>query len=280
VANSRYAASMHPIHSRRTGAGVSAAVGTELGSYSTARSATDERKKDRDALFGNGESNRDDAFERAAAMGVSDASAFSHIGDKHVNTRTSGIVKTEATTSSTQTPSPTSNYMSQLQRYEGSADAFTVGAADPSPVVASATADTDLDDVYRAIRENKARQHAALDHDDDDDERPDPGFRIFHHDAETGEARMVPPYTSPGEFLSQIAAEKKAASGQQPASESHTSSATTTPTINGESGHYTEDTFDGYQTIQQANSRESRTEELDAMREARRMNRVGMTDLD
>jgi hypothetical protein len=115
---------MHPIHSRRTGAGVSAAVGTELGSYSTARSATDERKKDRDALFGNGGSSRDDAFERAAAMGVSDASAFSHIGDKHVNTRTSGQAKTEAKNSSTQAPSPTSNYMSQLQRYEGSAELY------------------------------------------------------------------------------------------------------------------------------------------------------------
>jgi hypothetical protein len=52
VANSRYAESMHPIHSRLIAAGVSAAVGTELGSYSTARSATDERKKDRDAAEG------------------------------------------------------------------------------------------------------------------------------------------------------------------------------------------------------------------------------------
>jgi glycine/D-amino acid oxidase-like deaminating enzyme len=282
VANSRYAASMHPIHKRTTGAGVSASVGTELGSYSSARSATDERKKDRDALFG--VSSRDDAFEKAAAMGVSDASAFSGVlGEK----KTAEKVKADKSS----TPA-SSNYLSQLESYEGSADAYTVGAADPAPVVASkasaaAASGTDLDDAYQAIRANKAKQQAVLDDSDGEDERPDPGFRITHHNKETGEARVVPPYTSPGEFFSMIADEKKAASATTVTNgdaghHADTASAktTTTPTINGESGHYTEDTFDGYQTIQAANSRSSRDEELALMREARKANRVGMTDLD
>ena len=48
----RYAASMHPVQGRTAGPGVAAAVGTELGSYSTARSAAAERANDR-AFFCN-----------------------------------------------------------------------------------------------------------------------------------------------------------------------------------------------------------------------------------
>ena len=38
---------------------------------------------------------------------------------------------------------------------------------------------------------------------------------------------------------------------------------------------YNEQTFDGYQVIQQANSRTTREEELEAMRRARQQNRLG-----
>ena len=73
MANTRYAASMHPIHRRRSGSGVAAAVGTELGSYSTARSASEERRQDRIALF---ENTGDDSLERAAELGRSDAVSY------------------------------------------------------------------------------------------------------------------------------------------------------------------------------------------------------------
>merc|ERR1711957_839065 len=57
AANSRYAASMYPVHKRQSGTGIAAAVGTELGSYSTARSAREERRIDRESLlFGDGDS--------------------------------------------------------------------------------------------------------------------------------------------------------------------------------------------------------------------------------
>ena len=51
AADARYAASMHPVHRRSSGMGVSAAVGTELGFYSGAGDARDERAKDRSSLF-------------------------------------------------------------------------------------------------------------------------------------------------------------------------------------------------------------------------------------
>lgn len=282
AANSRYAAAMHPIHSRRTGSGVSAAVGTELGSYSSARAASADRKKDRDSLFGDNGGSQNDAFERAAAMGKTDATAFSFGDEATSKSRPASqreTAPTGANEPSTPQPSssPTDNYISSLERYEGSADAYTVGAA-AAPALESG-ASTDLVDAYQAIRENKARQHAVLDDDDaSDEERPDPGFRITHHDAETGEAREVPPYTSPGEFFGMIANEKKERTGA-PTADAETSGQTRPP-INGETGDYTEDTFDGYQTIQEANSRSSREEELEAMREARRKNRIGMTDID
>ena len=51
AADARYAASMHPVHSRSSGVGVSAAVGTELGFYSGAGEAKEERARDRQSLF-------------------------------------------------------------------------------------------------------------------------------------------------------------------------------------------------------------------------------------
>jgi len=85
AANSRYAASMYPVHRRKSGTGVAAAVGTELGSYSTARSAGEERSLDRKSLFGSGDDDSDaeteDLFEKAALMGQEDANVFEGFGD-------------------------------------------------------------------------------------------------------------------------------------------------------------------------------------------------------
>jgi len=91
AANARYAASMHPVQQRSTGVGVSAAVGTELGFYSGAEAAVDERRKDRDSLFrgfgddGGVEEEQDGAFERAASLGVRDSTAFSFDGEPFVS---------------------------------------------------------------------------------------------------------------------------------------------------------------------------------------------------
>jgi glycine/D-amino acid oxidase-like deaminating enzyme len=91
AANSRYAASMYPVHQRKSGTGIAASVGTELGSYSTARSAGEERSLDRKSLFGrSGKTNNDgsdssdseteDLFEKAAMMGREDADVFEGFG--------------------------------------------------------------------------------------------------------------------------------------------------------------------------------------------------------
>lgn len=96
AADSRYAASMYPVHNRKSGTGVAASVGTELGSYSTARSAGEERSRDRKSLFGGSsgeESSSEDLFEKAAMMGKEDADVFEGFGS---NSET----KNQATTGS------------------------------------------------------------------------------------------------------------------------------------------------------------------------------------
>jgi glycine oxidase ThiO len=77
--NSRFAASMYPVHRRAEGSGVAVAVGTELGSYSTAKSAKNERSKDRAALFGS----LDESLEKAADLGKADSSAFSGLENRN-----------------------------------------------------------------------------------------------------------------------------------------------------------------------------------------------------
>lgn len=275
-ANARYAASMHPIHTRKSGAGVAASVGTELGSYSSARSAREERMRDRNALFG-GES-MDDAFERAAALGRNDAGAYTFGEDDDEQDK------------SPQPPADADSEMTTLPTtpYEGTADAITVGTASdlalPVPseakgktqTIAKTTKDdsSDLNSVYEAIRTRKAKSSVGLDHDDSsDDERPDPGFRIYHIDEETGRKRVVPPYTSPGEFLKSIK-EEGGVEEDAPVSD--------LPTPNGGTSNeaYNGQTFDGYVEIQKANTRETRQEELAATRAARQQNRLGQEEID
>ncbi|CAJ1956523.1 unnamed protein product [Cylindrotheca closterium] len=143
---------------------------------------------------------------------------------------------------------------------------------------------TDLSAVYQKIRDQKAAVKFTM-NDPTPDDRPDPGFRIFHV-AEDGTEREVPPYTSPGEFQAMI--EKEEATEES-----------TDPTANGgnqqeangtefvlppetvseeESVEYDEKTLDGYQTILSANGSTNREDEMTKMREARRKNRLGITD--
>ncbi len=97
AANSRYAASMYPVHKRKSGTGIAASVGTELGSYSTARSAGEERSMDRKSLFGSDDDSSDDAedlFEKAAMMGKEDAGVFEGFGDDNkATTRSNSSTK-------------------------------------------------------------------------------------------------------------------------------------------------------------------------------------------
>ena len=125
AASTRYAASMHPIHKRSSGMGVAAAVGTELGFYSGAREAVQERQRDRNALFEDTtglSSEEENAFEKAARLGVSDATSFS-FGSKKINPM--GNDKEVITTRVGETEM---NAASTLP-FEGSVDALTIGIA-------------------------------------------------------------------------------------------------------------------------------------------------------
>jgi glycine/D-amino acid oxidase-like deaminating enzyme len=259
-ANSRYAASMHPVQYHSTGSGIAAAVGTELGSYSTATSAKLERRKDRESL----ESNDDAAFERAANLGVQDSSAYSFGGEKN-KYKSPPVTKIDT---------DTDVIKETYQPYEGSADAFTVAASDDdSEEETSVHSDTrDLSALYKSIRANK--QTFEFDEPKVDD-RPDPGFRIYHRDPETGEAIEVPPYTSPGDFIESLK-NRKMGRTDTPAAVSQKK---LSPEPNN-NDKYSETTYDGYQVIQAANSRSSRDEELKAMRVARKKNRAGQETID
>lgn len=265
--NTRYAASMHPVHKRASGIGVAAAVGTELGFYSNADSAKEERKRDRDNLFKNvGMSDsEEDAFEKAANLGLTDAQAFSTFGASVEKPRSKVVEKSDVVDESIDTASET-------EPFDGSPDALTVGFKDSNDDEES----DDLVSIYKQIQENKAKslKDGVLMNEKTKTDRPDPGFRIYHVEKGTKTVREVPPYTSPQEMMDMIEKEKSSLS-------TNYTPATDSPEKSDEEiqSDYDETTFDGYQTIQKANSRESRLEELDAMKKARMSNRVSVDEI-
>jgi len=216
AANTRYAASMHPVHRRASGVGIAAAVGTELGFYSGANAASEERKKDRDSLFREdiGETGtEEDAFERAAKLGLSDASTFSSFGES-VEHRREKNVDVDVDVDESQhimdvtEDVPSEESQVEMQPFEGSADALTVGFA-------SSSEDSSEEGILSTEEETN-----NLD------------------------------------------------SNEQ--NESNTSSPST----------YDETTYDGYTTIQAANSRDTRKMELDAMKKVRIANRIKSSQID
>ncbi len=273
AANTRYAASMHPVHKRSSGIGVAAAVGTELGFYSNADSAKEERKRDRDNLFKNvGMSNsEEDAFEKAANLGLTDAQAFSTFGSSVEKPRSKGVRKSDAVDESIDTASET-------EPFDGSPDALTVGFKDSNEEEDEEKESDDLDSIYKKIQENKAKtlKDGVLKNKKSQTDRPDPGFRIYHVEKGTRTVREVPPYTSPQEMMDMIEKEKSSSSTNDTPETDTDSPEKAEEEIQSD---YDETTFDGYQTIQKANSRESRSEELDAMKKARMSNRVGVEEI-
>jgi len=251
AATARYAASMHPIHSRVSGAGVAAAVGTELGSYSTAKAAKDERQTERRSLWGD---TSDDAFERAAELGRRDATAFS-LGDdedkpKSVSADSSFFSGTSPLIfPETQKPSASVREGSQAKE---------------------SVATEDIASLYRSIKDNKDNRTPAESLSEEErsgEDRPGPDFRIYHVDSVTGKCREVPPHTQPGDFLDAI----RRGEPFSPTSNSEkmiTSGKRDAEVASNENG------YDGYQAIQEANSGNNRVEELEAMRKARSRNRL------
>uniref|UniRef100_A0A7S3Q2W1 FAD dependent oxidoreductase domain-containing protein n=1 Tax=Chaetoceros debilis TaxID=122233 RepID=A0A7S3Q2W1_9STRA len=299
AANTRYAASMHPVHKRSSGMGVAAAVGTELGFYSGASDAAEERKRDRESLFQDFgiSDNEEDVFELAAKQGLSDSTAFSY---------SSKVEKPRKSNENT-TPDPIttnrSNYAvdekksSQALPFDGAPDAFTVGVASSSSSndessslpQEKASKSHNLESVYKNIRKNKAENSSKVEMaQSENDTKPDPGFRIFHVDSITRKETEVPPYTSPMKSKAVIEKndnEKTTANKANSVNELENKSpkmeaAEVLSDGYDQPDNYDETTFDGYQTIQSANSRNSRDEELEAMKNARMANRVKSSKID
>lgn len=267
AAASRYAASMHPVHHRSSGMGISASVGTELGFYSGAGAADAERKRDREMMFGTGNDSLDkdleDAFEKAALMGKKDIQAFSSNTKSKADEETSNDATLDIPLEVAKISQQITSSSSLL---EGVSDAFTVGAATTDRFDES-DKNLDLSSTYESIVRNKVKASAKIEMGEKGvDQRPDPGFRIYHINEETGEQMEVPPYTKEGVILNSIAMKKSQESDAAKVHENEEETAEET-------------LYDGYTLIQQANASNSRVDELEKMKKARMNNRVDSSDI-
>ena len=288
AANARYAASMHPVHRRASGAGVAAAVGTELGFYSGADAAKEERKRDREALFQDVSISDDeeDAFERAARLGLTDATAFETFGQSIEKRRISKEGQTVKVENEIEEEDG-SDSVPEIEAFDGTPDALTVGykSTNDEGEISTTSETDDLDSIYQQIQMNKAKssEGGVSMNDKAETERPDPGFRVYHVEKGTRKVREVPPYTSPPEMMARIESEVKKDNNDIDNS-GDTSSATFENPVSEDIGEssdgYDETTFDGYQTIQEANSSSSRGDELEKMKIARMANRLSSSQID
>ncbi|KAL7441338.1 hypothetical protein ACHAXH_005796 [Discostella pseudostelligera] len=272
AANARYAATFYPVHKRST-TGVASSVGTELGFYEGASAAKGDRERDRDALFGafgGARDGDDEALERAAMMGVDDARAFS-LGDdgdgwmvRRKQLPDDDDVKVDAVEGVTlaETTAVEADHL----------DAFTVGLIQDADVETKDEVDkSDLSSIYAKIKANKRKASESIEMEEAiEEERPDPGFRIYHVDSVTGELLEVPPYTSPGEFF-QMKAEGKLSSSKFDDSDNPSPKDV-------EESH---PLYDGYTAIREAYGEGSTVEETaDSTRRARMSNRIKSSEID
>lgn len=276
AANARYAATFYPVH-RRSDSGVSTSVGTELGFYEGAAAARGDREKDRKAMFGqSGE--EEDALERAAASGVGDAQAFSFGDDGDGWMLRKGKIGGE--------DDAKDEISGGTVAVEADPDAFTVGANEEVDAVAvEPAAEADLPSIYEQIKANKAKASESIQMGEDTtEERPDPGYRIYHVDSATREVTEVPPYTSPGEFF-QMKAEGKlesklAEGGPNGSTGSATAAISSDAAANRNEGGE-QPSFDGYSTIREAYGEGTTAEQTaEATRQARMRNRIKTSEID
>jgi len=280
--NARFAASMHPVQTRAEGSGVSAAVGTELGSYSTARSAATERANDRKSLFGES----DDSLEAAAKMGKDDGISFRPIKNlqKYPFQKQNNVFGSDepndVTTAEGNDENNNASDDIQSIRKEPTANSLAYNVSNDSNF-------EDLSQIYEKILQNKAEIVVSME-EPQVPERLDPGFRIYYEDPETKETYEVPPFTSPGEMLT-IVAKKKGRDIENTEIDPTTKSINSPPILDGKNSFSTgekteeqvesESMFDGYSVIQNAYKSSSRIEELKLMKDVRVKNRI-MSDIE
>ena len=84
--------------------------------------------------------------------------------------------------------------------------------ASSSPTDTTTKNHNDLNNIYDEIKANKKSKTplGGIKMDTlDIEDKPDPGFRVYHVHKETQEVTEVPPYTSPGEHLKSLEAKKE-----------------------------------------------------------------------
>lgn len=163
AADSRYASQFYPVHKRSTD-GVAVSVGTELGFYEGAAAAKGDRAKDRKSMFGISDE-EELALERAAAIGVDDAQAYSFgdDGDGWMVRKRGGGGADESATATTTAPVAAKIgddvSLGETMAVEADhTDALTVGikqdpTIDESSSKGGEDKDKPLDDGYTAIQE-------------------------------------------------------------------------------------------------------------------------------
>lgn len=250
----RIAAATYPTQQRAKGFGISPSVGTELGFYSSASSAAEERKRDRD-------DNDDAALEKAAQLGVSDASLFDY--------RVPSAGSSSSSIGQSLSAEENSIILKPVTKIHKTSflDAYSVASSEQR--IGDTNEEKKLDGINRSMatiyeqisqnKKNSSPQNDLLMGEPDEKIRPDPGFRIHHVDLSTQKMTLIPPYTRPETFLTDKAG---AASEGFAANE------------------YNEGTYDGYTEIKKANGSASREEELAAMKRARQENRDIFSEID
>jgi len=230
---SKYASSVHPLqyHSNTHESSTTNNIaGTELGFYSDATVAKQERKNERDSMFNDDTKQFDDIFEKAAMDGKKDGSAFVYHGYDgptidHSNSwneardRGHHAVLDKINQIEAARDTPGNDYDTHVQ------DHVSTSALDTNDKVPSLLTDSDstnydksLQDLYQTIRNNKAEASKSYDTNSThtstiptETPKKEFNFKIFHLHKDTGEKTLVPPGIKPDEFERILAAKN----GQQ-----------------------------------------------------------------
>ena len=121
----------------------------------------------------------------------------------------------------------------------------------------------DLQAMYASIKANKVVSTPLIENTDENEMREEFDFELYWIDEESSEEIFVPPFTSPGEMEEIVASKKR---------EKEDAINEPSETNGNETIH------DGYTDIMEKNSRNTRSEELDAMRQSRISNRSMESD--
>jgi PBP1b-binding outer membrane lipoprotein LpoB len=117
--------------------------------------------------------------------------------------------------------------------------------------------------MYASIKANKVVSTPLIENTDENEMREEFDFELYWIDEESSEEIFVPPFTSPGEMEEIVASKKR---------EKEDAINEPSETNGNETIH------DGYTDIMEKNSRNTRSEELDAMRQSRISNRSMESD--